>query len=400
MTKSFITSLRAFMQLETTAGFILVAAAVFAMVIANSPLADLYHYILDDVHFAVGFSGTTGAADLSLSKSVLHWINDGLMAIFFFLVGLEIKREFREGELSSRDRALMPFIAALGGMVVPAIIFVLCTWSSPDLARGWAIPAATDIAFTLGVLALLGSRVPMSLKVLVTAIAVIDDLGAIVVIALFYATGLYYPALMLAAAAIAVLFTMNRMRVMRPAAYILVGMVLWVAVLKSGAHATLAGVLTALFIPMRNPANPDKSPVEHLEHILHPWVAFLILPLFGFANAGVPLSGVTWGTLGDPVVLGIILGLFIGKQIGIFGALYAAIRLGIGTLPAGASWIQMYGVSVLCGIGFTMSLFIGGLAYTSAELQVEVRVGVIIGSILSAAAGYAILRRGLPQNSH
>jgi NhaA family Na+:H+ antiporter len=385
--------LREFLRLETAAGFVLVAAAVLAMIVANSPLANLYHDILNDVHFVIGLARSGGEGfDWSLNKSILHWINDGLMVIFFFLVGLEIKREFKEGQLSSRDRALLPLVGAIGGMAVPALIFYAMTHHDPELVRGWAIPAATDIAFTLGVLALLGKRVPLSLKILVTAIAVIDDLGAIVVIALFYTNDLQVQALYFAVLVVVALFFMNRWGVGRPAIFILVGFVLWVAVLKSGVHATLAGVITALCIPMRHPRRPHERPVEDLEHVLHPWVAFFILPLFAFANAGISLSGVTVGQLGDPVTLGIILGLFVGKQVGIFAALWACIRYGWSPKPQGASWAQMYGVAILCGIGFTMSLFIGGLAYTGALLQVEVRLGVIIGSILSAGAGYALLR--------
>ncbi len=384
--------LREFLRMETAAGFVLVAAAALAMIVANSFLADHYNYFLNDIKFTIGFEAATDGMNLSLSKSLLHWINDGLMAIFFFLVGLEIKREFKQGQLSSRDRALLPLIGAVGGMIVPALIFLSFTYHEPDLMRGWAIPSATDIAFTLGVLALLGTRVPLSLKILVMAIAVIDDLGAIIIIALFYTAHLNLAALYVAGAALATLVLMNRFGVGRPAIFILVGFVLWVALLKSGVHATLAGVMTALCVPMVHPRHPDYKPCEHLLHTLHPWVAFMIMPVFAFANAGVSLQGVQFSNLGDPVTLGIILGLFLGKQIGIFGLLFAAIKMGICPRPHNANWLQIYGVAVLCGIGFTMSLFIGGLAYTNALLQVEVRLGVICGSLLSAIYGYAILR--------
>jgi NhaA family Na+:H+ antiporter len=275
---------------------------------------------------------------------------------------------------------------------VPALIFLAFTHGQPELTRGWAIPAATDIAFTLGVLALLGSRVPIALKILVMAIAVIDDLGAIIIIALFYTGNLYIPALYVAAAALAMLIAMNRFGAGRPALFVLVGFVLWVALLKSGVHATLAGVLTALCVPMAHPRRPDYRPCEHLLHTLHPWVAFMIMPVFAFANAGVSLEGMTFANLGDPVTLGIILGLFIGKQVGIFLCLFLAIKAKISPMPHGATWLQVYGVSILCGIGFTMSLFIGGLAFTDPTLQVEVRLGVMLGSLLSALYGYTILR--------
>lgn len=385
--------LQEFFRLETAGGFVLVFAAVLAMIVANSPLSSLYEFFLNDLHFTIGFDSVEGGIHFSLSKSVLHWINDGMMVIFFFLVGLEIKREFKEGQLSSRARAILPLLAAVGGMAVPAAIFLFFTWNDPGLQHGWAVPSATDIAFTLGVIALLGSRVPFSLKVLVTAIAVIDDLGAILVIALFYTQDLFFPALWVAATAIAGLIVMNRYDVWRPAAYVMVGFILWIAVLESGVHATLAGVVTALCIPMHSVKRPDYHPCEHLVHTLHPWVAFMILPMFAFANAGVSLDGTSLADLGDPVVLGIMFGLFLGKQLGIFATLWGAIKLGISPKPDGASWAQIYGVAVLCGIGFTMSLFIGGLAYTNSDLQVQVRLGVIIGSVLSAVFGYFLLAR-------
>lgn len=389
-----IDMLREFLRLESAGGFMLVAAALLAMILANSPLSALYHTVLNDVHFAIGLMGhTPDGINWTLNKSILHWINDGLMVIFFFLVGLEIKREFKEGQLSTRDRALLPLIGAVGGMIVPALIFYGFTHHDPTLTRGWAIPSATDIAFTLGVLAVLGNRVPMSLKILVTAVAVIDDLGAIIIIALFYTSDLNMNALGIAGLATIILIAMNRFGVGRPAIFILIGFVLWIAILKSGVHATIAGVITAFCIPLVHPRRLHERPCQDLEHILHPWVAFFILPLFALANAGIPLGGITPANLVDPVTLGIIMGLFIGKQVGIFAALYAAIKLGLSPKPEHASWAQIYGVAILCGIGFTMSLFIGGLAYTDTALQVEVRLGVIVGSILSAVAGYLLLKR-------
>ncbi len=387
-----------FLRLETAGGFVLVLAAILALILANSPLSNLYHFILNDVAFTIGFEPHDAGSgrNLALSKSILHWINDGMMVIFFFLVGLEIKREFKEGQLASRDRALLPLLGALGGMIVPAVIFLFITRAHPELQHGWAIPSATDIAFTLGVIALLGTRVPLPLKILVMAIAVIDDLGAIIIIALFYAQNLFLPALAAAAAALMLLLWMNRYGVVRPAAYVLVGTILWLAILKSGAHATLAGVITALSIPMHDTRDPTDRPVDRLVHALHPWVAFLILPVFAFANAGVPLAGISPARLADPVVLGITLGLFIGKQVGIFGMILLAVYFRISPKPVGATWVQIYGVAILCGIGFTMSLFIGTLAYTNPAMQVDVRLGVILGSLLSALTGYILLRRGLP----
>lgn len=395
-----IDMLREFLRLESAGGFMLVAAALMAMILANSPLSALYHTVLNDVHFAIGLMGhAPDGINWTLNKSILHWINDGLMVIFFFLVGLEIKREFKEGQLSTRDRALLPLIGAVGGMIAPALIFYGFTHHDPNLVRGWAIPSATDIAFTLGVLAVLGSRVPMSLKILVTAIAVIDDLGAIIIIALFYTNDLNMNALGIAGFATITLIAMNRFGVGRPAIFILIGFILWIAILKSGVHATIAGVVTALCIPIIHPRRPHERPCQDLEHILHPWVAFFILPLFALANAGIPLGGITLTNLTDPVTLGIILGLFIGKQVGIFAAIYAGIKMGFSPKPEGASWSQIYGVGILCGIGFTMSLFIGGLAYTDDALQIEVRLGVIIGSILSAIVGYMFLNRVGPKHA-
>ena len=385
--------------MEAAGGIVLVIAAAVALLIANTPLFPFYDYVLNGIKFHFGFVSQENGFNLQLEKSILLWINDGLMALFFFLVGLEIKRELVEGELSTRDRALLPALAAIGGMVVPALIFWAINKDHSSNLSGWAIPSATDIAFALGVLALLGGKVPVSLKILLTAIAVIDDLGAIIVIALFYGHGLHPVPLYFAAAALAGLFMLNHRNVCSIPAYVILGVILWVSVLESGVHATLAGVVAALFVPTRDRRDPEYSPLKTLEHSLHPWIVFGVLPLFAFANAGVPFSGMGFHSLVDPVTLGIILGLFFGKQLGIFSVLFIAIKLGLSAKPAGASWVQLYGVSILCGIGFTMSLFIGGLAYNDVEMQAAVRLGVLLGSVLSAGVGYLILYRSLRQDS-
>ena len=388
-----------FFHMEAAGGIVLVIAAAVALLIANTPLFPFYDYVLNGIKFHFGFVSQENGFNLQLEKSILLWINDGLMALFFFLVGLEIKRELVEGELSTRDRALLPALAAIGGMVVPALIFWAINKDHSSNLSGWAIPSATDIAFALGVLALLGSKVPVSLKILLTAIAVIDDLGAIIVIALFYGHGLHPVPLYFAAAALAGLFMLNHRNVCSIPAYVILGVILWVSVLESGVHATLAGVVAALFVPTRDRRDPEYSPLKTLEHSLHPWIVFGVLPLFAFANAGVPFSGMGFHSLVDPVTLGIILGLFFGKQLGIFSVLFIAIKLGLSAKPAGTSWVQLYGVSILCGIGFTMSLFIGGLAYNDVEMQAAVRLGVLLGSVLSAGVGYLILYRSLRQDS-
>ena len=391
--KSIVIMMRDFFRLEAAGGIVLIFASIMALIIANTPLNDLYHYVLNDVKFTIGFMTADGGG-LALQKSVLLWINDGLMAVFFFLIGLEIKREFMEGELSSRDRALLPALGAIGGMVVPAAIFWFMNKSSPENLAGWAIPAATDIAFALCILTLVGSRVPISLKILLTAVAIIDDLGAILIIAFFYSHGFNPEPLYFAGAALFGLFALNRRNVLSLTPYILMAFILWIAVLKSGVHATLAGVVAAMFIPLHSRKNPSKSPAKELEHSLHPWVAFMVLPVFGFANAGVPFKGMGMDDVFDPVTLGIALGLLIGKQIGVFGMIWIAIKTGLSPKPHNANWVQLYGVSVICGIGFTMSLFIGGLAYEGTHMQAVVRLGVLMGSIAAAAMGYCILRYG------
>jgi len=382
-----ISAIRDFLKLEAAGGIILIFASALALILANSPLSNLYLASLD-TPVAIQFGA------LEIAKPLILWINDGLMAIFFFLVGLEIKREFLEGELSSPSQFALPAMAAIGGMIVPALIYVAINHGDPARLDGWAIPTATDIAFALGILALVGSRMPLSLKILLTAIAIIDDLGAIVIIAVFYTENLSISALAAAAAAIAGLVTLNRLRVARPAAYILLGIALWVFTLKSGVHATLAGVIVAFAIPMRAKDEGSPSMLKDLEHRLHPWVAYLILPLFAFANAGVSFSGIGISGFVEPVKLGVSIGLFAGKQVGIFIMLWLGIKLGLSAMPRDTNWTQLYGVSLLCGIGFTMSLFIGSLAFEHSSFGVPVRLGVLTGSILSAVCGYLLLRFG------
>jgi len=371
-----ISALRAFLQSEAAGGLLLMGSAALALAVANSPLAEGYFHALH-----VEFGGL----------SVGHWVNDGLMAVFFLLVGLEIKREMIDGELSTWSRRALPGVAALGGMIVPALIYVAVNLQAPANLRGWAIPAATDIAFALGVLSLLGPRVPGSLKIFLAALAIIDDLGAILIIAVFYTDHLALWALGGAAATLAGLVTMNRLKVMSLWPYLLVGIALWAFFLKSGVHAALAGVILAMTIPLtKSPARPDDehSPLHRLEHGLNPWVAFLVVPVFGFANAGVPLGQVGVDELTAPATLGAALGLFLGKPIGVGLACLIAIGLGWAKRPSGASWTQLAGVSALCGIGFTMSLFINNLAFDSPVLQAETKIGVLVGSLLSALLGW------------
>ena len=376
--------LKEFLRLEAASGIILVIAAGFAVVLANSPLGPIYTSFLE-IPVAIQFGA------LEIAKPLLLWVNDGLMAVFFFLVGLEIKREFMAGELRTRAQVTLPALAAIGGMVAPALIYVLINLGSPENLNGWAIPAATDIAFALGILALVGSRAPLALKVLLTTIAVMDDLGAIIIIALFYTDDLSITALYVAFGAIVALFIINRLNFSHVAGYVLIGVVLWVCVLKSGVHATLAGVITAFFVPLETRNQDGHSLLRHLEHTLHPWVAFAILPLFAFANAGVSFAGMGLNSFLEPVTLGISLGLFAGKQIGVFGMLWAAIRFGFAEMPVGVNWRQLYAISLLCGVGFTMSLFIGSLAFEVADFEAPIRLGVITGSIISAVTAYLLL---------
>lgn len=374
-----------FLRLESSAGILLMLAALMALIASNSMLSAVYGgFLTTPVVVQVGA--------LEIAKPLLLWINDGLMAVFFFLIGLEIKREILEGELSSFDKAALPLIAAVGGMAGPALIYVLINWATPETLNGWAIPAATDIAFALGVLMLMGRSVPTSLKVFLLAIAIIDDLGAITVIALFYTSDLSTMALGLAATGLAALIVLNRAGVKTITPYALIGVFIWVCVLKSGVHATLAGVLTALAIPIHGKTKETQSPLHKLEHGLHPWIAFGVLPIFAFANAGVSLSGLSLEDLAAPITLGVAAGLFVGKQIGVFGATFLAVNAGIARRPEGTNWTHIYGVACLTGIGFTMSLFIGMLAFDERDSLDQVRIGVLAGSILSAFAGVIALK--------
>jgi NhaA family Na+:H+ antiporter len=378
-----------FIHHEAAGGMVLLAAAIAALLVANTPLAWLYDQFLDTpVAVRVG--------PLALDKPLLLWINDGLMAVFFFLIGLEIKRELLRGELSTIGQAMLPAIAAIGGMVVPAAIYASLNAGDAVALRGWAIPSATDIAFAVGVLALLGDRVPASLKIFLLALAILDDLGAILIIAAFYTSDLYWLALLLAAAGVALLWLLNAGGVTRFAPYLLTGIFIWVCVLKSGVHATLAGVIVGLAIPLTNDTPDRPSLLEQLEESLHPWVAFGVVPLFAFANAGVSLQGLSLARVLDAIPLGIALGLFIGKPVGIFGATWAAVRAGLAPQPQGARWVQVLGVGMLGGIGFTMSLFIGMLAFSDSTHATQLRLGVLFGSLLSAMAGYAVLRLSAP----
>ena len=378
--------LRDFLAKESAGGILLMIAAALAVVVANSPLAGLYSDWLA-VPVVAGIGGAV------IDKPLLLWINDGLMAIFFFLVGLEVKREILTGQLSSWRKASLPLVMAVGGMAIPAAIFAALNWGDPVTLRGWAIPAATDIAFALGVLALLGSRVPVALKALLLAVAVIDDIGAIAVIALFYTESVQADMLLGGAITLAAMIGLNRARVADSWPYVLLTVILWVFVLKSGVHATLAGVAAAMTVPL---AARGQEPLIRMEHALHYYVAFLIIPIFGFANAGVSLSGISLSDLLAPLPLGIALGLLIGKQLGIFGFGWAAIKLGFTQMPDGVTFRQLHAMSLLAAIGFTMSLFIGNLAFADPALVDQVRIGVLSGSLIAALAGYFLLKSTLP----
>jgi Na+:H+ antiporter, NhaA family len=381
-------ALREFLRSEASGGIILMGAAALAMLVANSPYASAYFHFN---HYTIGpvLSPMLGAMTVHL------WINDGLMAIFFLLVGLEIKREFVDGHLSTWADRRLPVIAAIAGMAVPAIIYLVVAGGDPALLRGWAIPAATDIAFAIGVLALLGSRAPASLKLFLTTVAIVDDMGAVAIIAVFYTAELNTVALFIAALIWITMMMLNHLKVNALWPYLILAVLLWYATLLSGVHATIAGVMAAFAIPFRRTlAAPDAedSTLHRLEHVLVKPVAFLIVPLFGFANAGVSFVGVSSATLVAPLPLGIALGLFLGKQLGIFGSVWACVKLGIAVRPKDASWVQVYGVALLCGIGFTMSLFIGSLAFSDPAINDMVKIGVLMGSFISAIAGYAVLR--------
>ena len=386
-------AMRAFLASEAAGGVILMGAALLAMIIANSPWSEGYFHLLH-IHTGPVLSGKLGPMTPHL------WINDGLMAVFFLLVGLEIKREFVDGRLMTWQQRRLPFIAALGGMAAPALVFLAFTRGSSELSQGWAIPAATDIAFAIGVMALLGSRVPTALKLFLTTVAIVDDMGAVVIIALAYTASIKGAALLAAAAIFGGMMFMNRAGIRSLVPYLIGFALLWFAVLISGVHATIAGVLAAFTIPVvPTPGKPDSSdsPLHRLEDGLHRWSAFLIVPLFGFANAGISLEGFGLETLFEPLPLGIAAGLFLGKQLGIFSSIWIAVKTGIPQRPRGATWLQVYGVSVLCGIGFTMSLFIGMLAFAPSALLVEeAKLGVIAGSLLSGVLGYLVLRFAPP----
>ncbi|AUI66587.1 MULTISPECIES: Na+/H+ antiporter NhaA [Glaesserella] len=382
-----IQQIKKFLQLESASGILLLAFAMLAMIFANTPLRDLYFDFLGmPVSIQIGL--------FSIHKPLLMWVNDGSMAVFFVLVGLEVKREMMVGAISSYQKAIFPAIGALGGMVVPALVFTLINTHSPEFQQGWAIPMATDIAFAVGVLGLLGKRVPFALKIFLLALAIIDDLGAIVVIAIFFSHDLSTTALISAAAAIATLIIMNRMRVTAICAYMVVGLILWASVLKSGVHATLAGVIIGFCVPLKG--KNGEEPLAHFEHILAPWCAFVILPLFAFSNAGVSLSGMSFSTLFSPLTMGVALGLLVGKTLGVFSFSFIAVKLGIAQLSEGINFKQIFAVSVLCGIGFTMSMFLAGLAFGGDEADGRfislARLGILIGSGISAVLGYYLLK--------
>jgi len=383
-----------FLKLESAGGILLMIAAALAIVLANTPFNSYYELLLSTpVEVRVG--------NLEIAKPLLLWINDGLMAVFFLLVGLELKRELIEGELSDKRNIILPAVGAVGGMLVPALIYIYFNLDDPTALKGWAIPAATDIAFALGILTLLGSRVPISIKIFLTSLAIFDDIGAILIIALFYTSKLSVFALIFAVFCIVVLFIISKRGTTSKSPYILVGVILWVSMLKSGVHATLAGVMLAMFIPIKADSETGVSPLKSMEHDLHSIVAFFILPVFAFANAGINFTGVGIEQLGHGVSIGIASGLFIGKQIGIFGLCFLTIKLGLTQLPKGMNYASLYGTAALCGVGFTMSLFIGSLAFeeTGVNLLFDERIGILVGSLLSGALGYAVLNWCLDKQS-
>jgi len=387
-----ITTIETFLKKESASGIILMFAAVLAMFFANSPWVSWYNLLIDvPVVVAVG--------SFEIAKPLLLWINDGLMALFFFLVGLELKREFLEGDLSKPGQVTLPAIGAVGGMLMPALIYVFFNFDNPNALNGWAIPTATDIAFALGILAIIGSKVPLQLKVFLTSLAIFDDLGAIIIIALFYTEQLSMLSLVVAASMLSILFVLNRQNITSTSPYIFIGLILWVAVLKSGVHATLAGVILAFFIPIKGKDN-EPSPLKSLEHNLHSTVAFIVLPIFAFANAGISLIDVGVAQVVSPVPLGIILGLFLGKQLGVFGFCFVAIKLGITKLPNNVNWTLLYGVALLCGVGFTMSLFIGSLAFeqNAASPLYQDRLGIVIGSLISGILGYLVIKNAVKKS--
>ena len=384
---SFIT---AFFRLESAGGIFLMLSALLAIVFANTNLEPYYRMFLSTpVEIRIG--------ELEIAKPLLLWINDGLMAVFFFMIGLELKRELLEGELSDIKNIILPGIGAIGGMLMPALIYLYLNSDDSIATKGWAIPAATDIAFALGVLTLLGSRVPASIKIFLTSLAIFDDLGAILIIALFYTSKISITSLTVAALCIPILYIFNRCNITSKSPYILVGVIMWVAMLKSGVHATLSGIILAMFIPLYSKLEPTTSPLKSMESDLHSVVAFFVLPIFAFANAGINFRGMSLAQVFHDVPIGIAFGLFFGKQIGIFGLCWLSIKLKIANLPTGTSWLSLYGTAILCGIGFTMSLFIGSLAFeeTGVNLLFDDRLGIIIGSLFSGVVGYIVLRLSL-----
>lgn len=390
MQNTTLSPIASFLKMESAGGILLFIAAIIAIVIANTPL-NVYYQLLITTPVEIRVGG------FEIAKPLLLWINDGLMAVFFFLVGLELKREIIEGELSDVKKIVLPGIGAIGGMVVPALFYMYFNYDDPVAINGWAIPAATDIAFALGVLALLGSKVPISVKVFLTSLAIFDDIGAILIIALFYTSKISISALILVAICLPMLFVLNKKGIVSKSPYLLVGVIMWVAMLKSGVHATLTGVILAMFIPIKSPDGLNYSPLKTLEHDLHSIVAFFILPVFAFANAGISFIGITMEQVFHGVPIGVALGLFFGKQIGIFGFCFIAIKLKLVELSNEMNWLTLYGVSALCGIGFTMSLFIGSLAFeeTGVNNLFDERLGIIIGSLSSGILGYLVLRKSL-----
>ncbi|MGD8484269.1 MAG: Na+/H+ antiporter NhaA [Thioalkalispiraceae bacterium] len=391
MTNNKESYLSNFFKLESAGGIMLILSAILALIFANTPLQIYYNLLLDTpVEIRVG--------PLEVAKPLLLWINDGLMAVFFFMVGLELKRELLEGELSDKKNIVLPAAGAIGGMLVPALIYLYFNAGDPMAMDGWAIPAATDIAFALGVLTLLGSRVPVSIKVFLTSLAIFDDIGAIIIIAIFYTANISFTSLVTVACCIPLLAWLNRRNPETTSIYIVVGVVMWVAMLKSGVHATLTGVILAMFIPMKSKTNKRYSPLKSMERDLHSVVAFFVLPVFAFANAGINITGISTEQLFHSVPLGIALGLFLGKQVGVLGFCWLAIKLNLTRLPGDISWLSLYGTAALCGIGFTMSLFIGSLAFqeTGVNRFFDERLGIILGSVASGIAGYFVLRYSLP----
>ncbi len=384
--KHTIKTIQEFIRLESLSGILLISFAILALIVANSPLQDDYNALLSKP-FAIH------AGPFTLADTLVGWINEGLMAIFFLLIGLEIKREILIGELNTLQKITLPGFAALGGMLLPAFFYIALNYQDSHTIHGWAVPVATDIAFSLGILSLLNGRIPATLKVFLTALAILDDLGAILIIAIFYTAQLSWLSLGLATICLVLLFGLNKLKVMSLWPYFLMGIILWICVMESGVHATLAGVALAMAIPLRHSHRVKISPLRELETKLHPWVAFFVLPIFAFFNAGVSLKGVSLQTFMETIPLGIILGLFFGKQIGVFSASFIAVKLNWAKLPKDLDWLWLYGISLICGIGFTMSLFIGSLAFGLADVHsaTNVRLGVLIGSLCSGVIGCVVL---------